>query len=85
MSAAALDALTRIARDTSLRYAMHMITTSALVVRQRKADVVDVEDVKRVYGMFCDVKRSTQFLLESNAAFMFNELEGVGAPTMAVE
>ena len=33
-----------------------------------------IEDVKRVYSLFVDVKRSTQFLMEYQRDFMFNEL-----------
>ena len=40
MSAEALDLLTRIAKETSLRYAMHMIMTSSLVCKQRKGGEV---------------------------------------------
>jgi len=36
-----------------------LITTSALVAARRKSKEVDVEDVRRVYSMFMDVKRST--------------------------
>ena len=64
--------LTRIALDTSLRYAMHMIMTASLVATKRKAGEVDVEDIKRVYSLFVDIKRSTQFLMEYQAEFMFN-------------
>ena len=64
--------LTRIAMDTSLRYAMHMIMTASLVATKRRAAEVDVQDIKRVYSLFVDVKRSTQFLMEYQAEFMFN-------------
>lgn len=37
---------------------------------------VDMEDIKRVYSLFVDVKRSTQFLVEYQAEFLFNELGG---------
>ncbi len=32
-----------------------------------------MEDIKRIYGLFVDVKRSTQFLMEYQKEFMFNE------------
>ena len=35
---------------------------------------VDVDDIKRVYSLFLDESRSTQFLKEYQQAFMFNEL-----------
>ena len=79
MGAEASDLLTRIARDTSLRYAMQMIMCAALVAKGRRAPAVEVDDIRRVYGLFSDLRRSTQFLLEHNREFMFNEYEGAEA------
>jgi len=83
----ALAVLSRIGMETSLRYAIQLITTAALVARKRKATEVSIDDVKRVYSLFLDESRSTQFLKEYQDAFMFNELErGAGdAPTDSME
>jgi len=35
---------------------------------------VDVEDIGRVYSLFVDVKRSTQYLIEYQEQYMFNEV-----------
>jgi RuvB-like protein 2 len=43
----ARDLLTEIAAETSLRYAMQIITAAALIASKRKAAEVDVQDVKR--------------------------------------
>lgn len=69
----ALTVLTRIASETSLRYAIQLITVSSIVCRKRKGTEVSVDDIKRVYSLFLDEGRSTQFLLEYQAEFMFNE------------
>ena len=53
-------------QETSLRYAMHLIICAALVARQRKAAEVDKEDIRKVYSLFSDLRRSTPFLLEYN-------------------
>ena len=74
MSKDALDLLTKIGTETSLRYAIQMITVSSLCAIKRKAAEVGVEDIKRCYSLFVDVKRSTQFLIEYQKDFMFNEL-----------
>jgi len=74
MSDDAKDLLTRIAMETSLRYAIHMIMAASLVCNKRKGTEVEVEDIKRVYSLFVDVKRSTQFLMEYQKEFMFNEM-----------
>ncbi|KAL7548594.1 hypothetical protein ACHAWF_011922 [Thalassiosira exigua] len=71
----ALELLARIGAETSLRYAIHMIIAASLAAEKRKSAEVEIEDVKRVYKLFVDVKRSTQYLVEYNKEFMFNELD----------
>jgi len=77
MADAAKDLLTKIGSDSSLRYAIHLITVANLVAMKRKAQEVDVQDIRKVYSLFVDVKRSTQFLHEYQQEFMFHE----GAPS----
>lgn len=43
-----------------------------------KKKQVDLDDIKRVYTLFVDVKRSTQFLVEYQREFLFNELADEG-------
>jgi RuvB-like protein 2 len=74
MNKDALDLLTKIGMETSLRYAIQMITISSLCCQKRKGAEVGIEDIKRVYSLFVDVKRSTQFLMEYQRDFMFNSL-----------
>ncbi|GJV71338.1 RuvB-like protein 2 [Tanacetum coccineum] len=52
--------LTKIGVETSLRYAINLITTATLACQKSKGKVVEMEDVNRVYELFWDVKRSTQ-------------------------
>lgn len=66
--------LTKIGVETSLRYAIHLITSADLACQKRKGKMVDVEDISRVYGLFLDVKRSTQYLMEYQEQYMFNEM-----------
>jgi len=79
MSDDALTLLTKIGVETSLRYAIHMIIAAALVCQKRKGVEVEVEDIKRVYSLFVDVKRSTQFLVEYQNEFMFSEIQDADA------
>mmetsp|Transcript_771 Transcript_771/g.1637 ORF Transcript_771/g.1637 Transcript_771/m.1637 type:complete len:471 (+) Transcript_771:140-1552(+) len=74
MSDDAKDLLTKIGFETSLRYSIHLITAASLAAQKRKAPEVEVEDISRVYSLFIDVKRSTQFLIEYQNEFMFNEV-----------
>lgn len=83
MTEDALAVLSRIGMETSLRYAIQLITTAALVARKRKGTEVSIDDVKRVYSLFLDESRSTQFLKEYQDAFMFNEMEKGGGDATA--
>jgi len=74
MAEDALDLLTRVGMETSLRYAIHMVMVASLCCQKRKGTEVNIEDIKRVYSLFVDVKRSTQFLMEYQKEFMFNEV-----------
>ena len=71
----ALTLLTKIGVETSLRYAIQLIIAAALVCTKRKGVEVEVEDVKRVYSLFVDVKRSAQLLIEYQHEFMFSEIQ----------
>ncbi|XP_045456230.1 ruvB-like helicase 2 [Melitaea cinxia] len=84
MSADALTVLTRVATETSLRYAIQLITTASLVAKRRKATEVSMEDVKKVYSLFLDEHRSEQFLKEYQDEFMFNEGSGDAPQLMEV-
>jgi len=54
---------------------MHMIMTASLCCNKRRATEVDVCDIKKVYSLFVDVKRSSQFLQEYQEEYMFNEMD----------
>ncbi|OMO56475.1 hypothetical protein CCACVL1_26546 [Corchorus capsularis] len=73
MSEDAKQLLTKIGHETSLRYAIHLITAAALNCQKRKGKVVEVQDITRVYSLFLDVRRSTQYLMEYQKEYMFNE------------
>lgn len=74
MSNDALIVLTKIGMEASLRYAIQLITAANLVCRKRKGHEVSINDVKRVYSLFLDESRSSQFLREFQQEFMFNEM-----------
>ncbi|KAJ1961544.1 RuvB-like protein 2 [Dispira parvispora] len=73
MTPDALEVLTKIGGETSLRYAIQLITTASLVAKKRKATSVDVADIKRVYTLFLDEKRSVQYLKEYQEQYLYNE------------
>jgi RuvB-like protein 2 len=74
MTPTALELLTRIARETALRYAMHLITMSQLQAERKKRSIVELEDVELCYQLYYDVKRSTKLLMEYQNQFLFNEM-----------
>lgn len=62
LHADALAILTKIGEEASLRYAANLIATAHLIAAKRRSAIVEVDDVKRSYALFLDVRRSTQFL-----------------------
>merc|ERR1719487_3000375 len=75
MTDEAKDLLTKIGVESTLRYAIHLITVSNLVCMKRKGHEVDAQDIRKVYSLFVDVRRSTQFLMEYEQEFMFSEVQ----------
>ena len=74
MTEEAKELLTKIGHETSLRYAIQLITAADIACTRRKGTEVDIEDISRVYSLFVDVKRSTQYLIEYQDQYMFNEV-----------
>lgn len=70
----AKELLTKIGHETSLRYAIQLITAASIVCQKRKGTEVDIVDIGKVYSLFVDVKRSMQFLIEYQEQYMFNEV-----------
>jgi len=65
--------LTKLAHETSLRYGIQLITSASLVCAKRKGTEVNVEDIRRVYDLFMDVQRSTEYLKQYHKEFIDNE------------
>lgn len=79
----ALTVLTRIAMETSLRYAIQLITLAGLVARRRKSNEVEIDDVKKVYSLFLDEGRSTRILSEYQDQYLYDQKpnqDGTGEP-----
>jgi RuvB-like protein 2 len=74
MTDEAKELLTKIGYETSLRYAIQLITAASIVSQKRKVMEVGIEDISRVYSIFVDVKRSTQFMMEYQDQYMYNEV-----------
>ena len=72
----ASEVLAKMATETTLRYALNVISTAQVIARKRKAagGVVDVEDLRRSYAYFMDEKRSVQWLKEQQGSLVFEEV-----------
>ncbi|EPX72265.1 AAA family ATPase Rvb2 [Schizosaccharomyces octosporus yFS286] len=64
MAPSALDYLASIGRETSLRYALLLISSSNQVALKRKSATIEDSDIKRVYDLFLDQGRSVKYLEE---------------------
>lgn len=69
----ALAMLVKIAENTTLRYAMNLVTPAYFVSVKRQANQIDTQDVQRVYELFIDLGRSVQFLEEYQSRFVFHQ------------
>ena len=71
----AKDLLTKIGAETSLRYAIHLITAANLIAQKRKSSEVEMDDISTAYSLFIDIERSKSFLKDYEKDFMFSEIE----------
>ncbi|XP_063901689.1 ruvB-like 2 [Zophobas morio] len=85
MESAALDVLAKISAETSLRYGIQLITTASIICYRRNDEAVSVSDVERVYSLFVDEARSTQFLREYQNDFLGDENVLDGDMVMATQ
>ena len=69
-----MEVLVKMAQETTLRYALNVISTAQMLARKRKSDKVDVEDLRRSYSYFMDEKRSVQWLKEQQGSLVFEEI-----------
>ena len=74
LSSDALNILTSMAVQTTLRYGLNLISCAQIVARKRKAKQVEVEDLRRAYTFFMDEKRSIQWLKEQQDSLVFEEI-----------
>lgn len=68
----AMDFLAESAMNTSLRYAMQLITASNLVAKRNKRTSVTTQDVGHCYSLFFDETRSAEHLDKYNQQFLFH-------------
>uniref|UniRef100_A0A915AH86 RuvB-like helicase n=2 Tax=Ascarididae TaxID=6250 RepID=A0A915AH86_PARUN len=70
LEADAIAILTKLAGQTSLRYAMQLISTGNVLRERRRGDQVSPADLKRAYTLFIDQKRSEKFLTDYQKHFI---------------
>lgn len=64
------------AGQTTLRYALNVISCAHVLAKKRKADKVYVEDLRRVYGYFMDAERSVEWIKSQQGSLVFEEIDG---------
>lgn len=69
----ALALLTKIGAETSLRYALNLISVLQQISFKRRAQAVDLVDVKRAYTIFMDSARSVKYVTENARSFIDND------------
>jgi len=77
LTADAQAVLTSMAAQTTLRYALNLISCADILAKKRKATAVDTDDLRRCYTYFLDEKRSVQWLKEQQGTMMFEETRDV--------
>lgn len=73
MDDGALELLTMLGAKTSLRYVLQLITTANLVAQKRRSPKVEKADIKKVYSLFIDLRRSVELLQQHEKDFLFGE------------
>ncbi|KAI0658411.1 TIP49-domain-containing protein [Cubamyces menziesii] len=73
LTESALDILTRLAADTTLRYVLNLISCAQMLARKRKAEAVEDTDIRRAYSYFFDEKRSVQWIKEQQHRLVSEE------------
>lgn len=58
---------------TKEMYESIFLLSSLILTCFSQGKKVSIEDIKKVYSLFVDVKRSVEFLKEYEKEFMFNE------------
>ena len=70
LSEEALEELTRIGSERSLRYAVQLLTPANILAKQRGSNVIGPEDVKAACELFISVKDSAEYLRKHEEAFL---------------
>ena len=71
----ALSVLTSMGKQTTLRYALNLISCAHVISVKRKAEKVSVDDLRRAYTYFMDEKRSVQSMEEQQGTLLFEEMD----------
>lgn len=77
----ALQILTTMGKETTLRYVLNIISCAHIIATKRKAEKVDIDDLKNAYQYFMDDKRSVQWMEEQQGYLLFNAADGTQMDT----
>jgi len=68
----ALDRLTKIGSETSLRYAVQLLSLASQNAKIQKHDSVTIEDVERVDSLFMDTQKATEHLRKYEEKLLYH-------------
>ena len=69
---AAIEGLTKIGGETSLRYTAQLLSPAAEIAKNRKDQTVHLKDVKLARKLFSDVSRSVQYVKKHEDEFFIS-------------
>ncbi|KUO93406.1 MAG: TATA box-binding protein [Caldivirga sp. JCHS_4] len=70
LSGDALDYLTKIGLENSLRYAIQLLTPAQIRAKEQNRDSVTKDDVEYVKGLFLSLKESVQYIKQHEELFL---------------
>ena len=66
----ALELLTKIGSETSLRHAIQLLAPASIIARESGSDKIRKEHIEKANKLFVDVKRSSKYLKEYEKQFL---------------
>jgi len=66
----AIEELTKIGSEYSLRYAVQLIEPAKIIAQRKNRNIVKAEDIREAQNLFADIKRSIKYVKEYESLFL---------------
>ncbi|MEM4912045.1 MAG: TATA box-binding protein, partial [Metallosphaera sp.] len=70
LDSSAIEELTKIGSEYSLRYAVQLIEPAKIIAQRKNRSVVKAEDIREAQNLFADIKRSIKYVKEYESLFL---------------